>query len=165
MSNLERNPHDKSEDKGTNGQSSNVHRPEFVILDKGEPETEDAFSQAAQNQYFQALKMLQKIKPSLGLRLIILCSILFVSIAALFVAFFFLLNVIISALALFQSANLNKYLSLSWKNVKKIFAFWSGLIVGFFSPSLGLGLVILYLMQEGEPLNKAILSRLFKSKF
>jgi hypothetical protein len=155
----------KMDNKDTNGESSNIHRPEFVILDKGEPESEDVLSQATQNQYFQALKMLQKIKPFSGLRLIILFSILLVSVAVLIVTFFFLLNVIISALALFQNANLNKYLSLSWKNVKKVFAFWAGVVVGLFSPSLGLGLVILYFMQEGEPLNKAVLSRLFKSKF
>jgi hypothetical protein len=156
---------DSNDNKTDKQANSNIHQPEFILLDKERPDVEDEFAKQKNNQYFQALKMLQKIRPSLGLRLIILVSFVFLSIAVLVVSFFFLLNMVISMFALFQNANLNKNTSLSWKNLKKVFTFWIGVLIGFFSPSLGLGFIILYLMQEGEPLNKAILSRLFKAKF
>jgi uncharacterized membrane protein len=142
------------------GESSRIHRPEFVLLDKEQPEA----AERLENEYFHAITMLQKLKPSIGLQLVILLAIFFIALATLIGVFFFLINVLICAFVLFKNKEANKYLFQSWKNVKKLFAFLAGTLIGLFSPSLGLSLVILFMMQEKEPLNKTILSRLFKSK-
>lgn len=134
-----------------------IHRPEYVVLEKEEPEKGDG----EQNQYFQALSMLQTIKPSYGLRVVILLCLVLVSIAACVVVFFFLIHLLVAAVVLFQNKKVNSYLYQSWKNVKKLFVFVAGIALGFFSPSLGMGYIILYFMQEKIPLNKAILSRFF----
>lgn len=139
--------------------SSRIHRPEFVLLDKEQPKE----NERGGNEYFQALNMLQGIKPSLGLQLVILFAVFLIFLATVISIFFFLINVLISLLVLFSNDNVNKYVLQSWKNVKKLCVFLVGTIIGLFSPSLGIGLIVLYLMKEKEPLNKSVLSRLFKS--
>lgn len=139
---------------------SKVHRPEFVILEKEQPES----TEQRQNEYFEALAIIQKVKPSLGLQIVILLSFVFLLMATLFVLFFFALNAFLAGIFLFQNKEINRYFLQSWKNLKKMFAYLAGGAIGLFSPSLGLGLIVLYFMHEKEPLNQAIMSRFNKPR-
>lgn len=139
-------------------EQTHIHRPEFILLEKENAKNENG----EQNDYFQALSMLQKTRFSVGLQLIMLILLLLVLFSACIVLFFFTLHLLIGTVTLFRNPSINKKINQSWQSVKKVFAFIGGFFLGVFNPSLGLGCIILYFMQEKIPLSQAVLSRFFK---
>ena len=158
----QKRPQESSGDKESEG--PHIHRPEFIILESEEEQGQSPHAQKIHSEYFETIQGLNKIQFPWTLRILIFFTLFFVLIGTVIVTFFFIISLLFAALAFFQSKTMNDNMVKSWKNVKKLCVFSAGMFLAIFSPALGLGLIVLYLMLQGEHLNKAIMERLFKTK-
>ena len=135
-----------------------IHQPEYIILDREEKARQEGFYESyKEGEYIEVLNKLGQKKYSWLIRLFIFMSALFVSIACFFVFFLALVHTVLALLTVFLNKEINASLYRSWCNVRKSFVMLLGLLIGVFSPPLGLGLVILDLMLHKENLRKNFL--------
>lgn len=138
-----------------------VHQPEYIILDAEENGGKSEKISPKQLEFVETINFLSTRKFSFGLRLLLLISALFVFLALFFVGVMTLITACFAMLALFKSEELNRNMIKSWGYLKKTLTILIGLILGFFSPVLGLSLILVYLMIHGENLQNTFFSKVF----
>jgi|688.fasta_scaffold01000_9 hypothetical protein len=142
-----------------------IHQPEFIILTSDEEEGERGPKrESLQGEYVEILKTLGGKKFSWSIRLLTFLAAIGAAVGLIFVFFMTLVSTLLAGLTLFMNKEINAKVINSWKNVRKILVILVGLTIGIFSPTLGFGLIILYLMLHGESLKKNLFfSRIFPS--
>jgi hypothetical protein len=137
-----------------------VHEPEVIILDQEGKKSNK--NKEEKEEYISVLQELGKKHYPFTMRLLAFVTTFFVAGATLLALFFALLGTLIAALVLFQNPKVNDSMLKSWKNVKKLLTITLGVAISIFSPSLGLGLIMLYFMLQGEHMNKTIFTKVFR---
>jgi ABC-type multidrug transport system fused ATPase/permease subunit len=152
------------EDKLTGGQQKKIHQPEFIILEDDErQETRHSTESSLHQEYIELLKKLNQRKYSWSVRLMTFFGFFFLGILTLVLAFFAAISILIALISLFRSSEANEYMHKAVRQVKKFLVMTAGMFIGIFSPSLGLGLILLYFLMQGETLNKVFVSKVFSS--
>ena len=129
-----------------------IHQPEFVILNGDEEEKTG--EQSKQGEYIDLLNKLNRKKFSWGLRLITLMAAVFVAIACVFAFVLALVSGFLTLITFMMNPEIKATMVRCWRGLRKLLVIFIGLIIGVFSPSLGFGLIILYLMLHKENLRK-----------
>lgn len=137
-----------------------VHEPEVIILDQEGKQSNK--NNEEKGEYIRVLQELGKKHYPFSMRLLAFVTTFFIAGATLLALFFALLGTLIAGLVLFQNPKVNESMLKSWKNVKKLLTITLGVAISIFSPSLGLGLIMLYFMIQGERINKTIFTKVFR---
>lgn len=143
-------------------QPKEIHHPEFIILDDSQEYMQRERGGSRRSEYFTVLQQLNGIKHGWSVRLIAFATFLFMLLSSAFVCVLFVVALVFAGLAFYQSAELNKRLRKSWKNVKKMLAISLGLFLAILSPAFGFGVIILYLMLNHENIQQTFFTQVFK---
>lgn len=154
------------DDEDKKSKSTAYHRPEFIIIDEERYEetsrSEGAYQQSS--SYYESLNKLHEIKPTLTIRIACLISSLMLFAYTAFIGVLMLLTLALVAITFGQAKSAVKGLAYFWSLLIRLFVISSGLFVGLFSPTFGLGIIILFFVLQGEK-EDPILSRIIKSRF
>lgn len=157
-----------SENEPKSGEAPNghpkIHQPEYVILDAVEEDQEKQEKFSSQGEYLEVFNKLSHRKFSWGIRLLSFIVAVFASLVLIFIFLLALVSTALGILTLYLNKEVNETILRCWRNVRKLAVILMGLLIGVFSPSLGFGLIILYLMMHGESLRKTFFyNRMFRS--
>lgn len=138
------------------------HRPEFIIID--EEHYEETREGEPTGHYYESFNKLHEIKPSMTIRLVCLFSSLVLSLYAALVGVFVLIALALTLVTLGQVKSAVLFLTNFWGLFIKLFVIVCGLFVGFFSPTFGLGVIVLFFVLQGDK-DDPLLSRIIQSRF
>src|SRR5262249_34979044 len=117
-----------------------------------------------QKVYFEALQRLEKKRYSLSFRVLLFLLSIFVVCAALAMVIATLFSGALTVLTFMRNSEILASFKKSWRSCKKLFAVATGLLIGVFSPPLGFGMVIMYLLFHGESIEQGYVGRIFQEK-
>lgn len=139
-----------------------IHQPEFVILEADEgPNPESRERQETSTEYIETLQKIGQMSFGWPIRVMCLSGAVIAAIAALLVLALAFISFVLAGLVLFMNKDVNAQMFKVFGSVRKMFVITVGLLIGVFSPPLGLGMIVLYFMLHGERLQQGVFSRVF----
>jgi hypothetical protein len=153
------------EDEEKKPKSPTYHRPEFVIID------DDRFEQGHEGEasqeggsFYESLNKLHEVKPTFSIRIACLISSVLLFMYTAFIGVLMLIAFALMVVTFGYFKNVVKGFVNFWNLFIKLFVISMGLFVGFFSPTFGLGIIILFFVLQGDR-EDPLLSRIIKSRF
>lgn len=147
------------EEPGSDGH--NVHQPEYVILDAKEETPRSDGS----GEMFDALKKVSEKHFPWPMRIAFLILFFFFLSVAVLLLIHFLFHTVLAAVTLFQSPPLINNVKKAWNLLVSDLVIALGLGIGFFSPTFGLSVMMLYFMLHRENRSGAFVTRFFQARF
>jgi len=146
--------------------SNAFHRPEFIIIqeERYEEGHEGEGTHQQSSSYYESLNKLHEIKPTATIRIACFISSLMLFLYTAFIGFLMLITLALTIITLGQAKRAVRVSVNLWSLFVKLIVISSGLLVGVFSPTFGLGIIILFFVLQGGK-EDPILSRIIKSRF
>lgn len=144
--------------------ASFTHKPEFIQIEDAHAEhihTEKG-SYTRQEKAFPPLEDVAKTEFPFTLRLMSFGFSLMMLIAAIGAIIGTVISGILYLLSLGYSATLNKYTEKCFNWWKKFFVLSLGFFIAIFSPSLGLTIIVVYFILQGEKFRPGLFGRIFR---
>lgn len=138
-------------------ENENPKKPDIIYVDA--IDDEEVKKGYEEQRYWSSIRELKNAHFPFGLRIL---AVFVGSFAAVIAALVFVGAVVwfgISLIAFRQSPSFNAQADKAWKLTRKCTLIAFGSLLTIFNPALGIGLVILYFMINGEEVNSMILKR------
>lgn len=139
--------------------------PEFIYVDSGREEIRGSYQQFSQQEYIQSFQKIGTIHFPISIRFIclLLALVMFLTAAfvSIFVALFFMLNI----LTFFQAKQFWAKTKELWIRLKKVIVTAFGALIGVFSPAFGFSIILVYLMLQGGTQNEDWVTRIIRSSY
>lgn len=147
--------------KNESGDGRTVHQPEYVILDAEEetPRSEQS------GEMFDTLKKLSAKHIPWPMRIVFLILFFFCLAVAVLLLLYFLFHTVLATVTLFQNPALNNNVKKAWNILVSDIVIALGFAIGFFSPTFGLSVIMLYFMLHRESQGGAFVTRFFQARF
>jgi ABC-type multidrug transport system fused ATPase/permease subunit len=145
--------------KGGSGDFSSRKFPEFVVLD-AEEDSKQRQRDSKEKEFLDSIFRLKKQHYGFALRIFFVFLGLFFLIALALVSIATFVVFLFALLGLFQVGSFNAAFSRAWKSFRVVFASTLGMFVAVLDPAFGLGIVVLYLMLNGENVKDGMMSRI-----
>ena len=146
------------------GEETPFKRPEFIIIDPRQGKNSDS-SQKPNNPFQSQKEEPQSSKSPISLRFLCVLGLIFCLIFGLGILIWSIALTFLAALSLFRNQNLNQGVRSFWKLYTNTVITGLGFALGIISPTIGLGLIVLYFSVTGEIIENSILHKVIKRSF
>lgn len=143
------------------GEETPFKRPEFIIIDPRQGKNQSTSTDSDQSQKEEP----QSSKSPISLRFLCVLGLIFCLIFGLGILIWSIALTFLAALSLFRNQNLNQGVRSFWKLYTNTVITGLGFALGIISPTIGLGLIVLYFSVTGEIIENSILHKVIKRSF
>lgn len=136
-------------------EKAHVIQPQYVIIDDRNNNKEERTTDGES----------QETKSPMSLRFLCFLGLIFCSIFGLGMFLMSIFSTLMATCYLFRNANLNQAMSHFWKLSAHTLVAGLGFTLGLISPTLGLGLIVLYFSVTGQTIDNSLLHSIIKRSF